>query len=117
MALIACTPEIKFPIIFLTIYGMIVPELEFTHTDDSARKNQPMATITDRKTVLISDASSGRGLGLAVRGFDASIVATQPTFGAAERVIGVELTAGTGRRLSFAKSSGRSGTGQRDVEQ
>ena len=96
---------------------MIVLELEFTHTDDPPRKNQPMATITDRKTVLNSEASSGRGLGLAVRGLDASIVATQPTFGTAEGAIGAELTAETGRRLSFAKNSGRSGTGQRDIEQ
>ncbi len=75
-----------------------------------------MATITDRKTVLISEASSVRGLGLAVRGLDAPIVATQPTFGAAEWAVGVDLKARTGRRLSIAKSSGRSGAGQRDIK-
>ena len=47
-----------------------------------------MVTTTDRNAVLITEASSGRGLGLAVRGSDAPVVATQPTFGAGERAIG-----------------------------
>ncbi len=40
-------PEPKFPINFLTFYGMNIPELEFSHTDDSPRSPQ---YITQRFT-------------------------------------------------------------------
>ena len=46
-----------------------------------------MLTTTDRNAVLITEASSGRGLGLAVRGSAVSTLTTQGTFGAGEPTI------------------------------